>query len=400
LEKRSNRLGLIGATATFAAVFAAAASPIPLYSLYRQVDGLTYSDLSLTAVGYFAGAVTALLVFGRLSNHLGRRPVSLLSLGLAAVGCLILLDVPSAAPLIVGRVLQGLACGLASSATASFIVDNAPANPPWLAAAVSSGAPMIGLTVGALGSGALVEYGPVPRMLPYLAVMAVLFACAALIAASRETVRRSPGALASLRPKLMLPKGARRLFPVAACTFVATWALGGFYQAFGPSMATDQLGSTNALVAAAVFASVMAPSAIGGPLAGRVSPAAAQRIGMVIFCLAVVGILLSLRTGSVLGFLFASACAGAAQGATLTGSIRALLGGAASGDRAGVFSLIYATCYSGAAIPSLIAGQLSRTMSLLQIVTGYGILAALACCITLLAARNPVLRLVDGHASV
>lgn len=249
------RLGFFAAATSLVAAFAASAAPIPLYGLYRASAGLAYGDLSLTAVAYFAGAVTALLVFGRLSNHLGRRPVVLLSLGFTAVASLILLDVSSATPLVVGRVLLGLACGLASSATAAFVVNNAPANPPWLAAAVSSSAPMVGLTLGALGSGALAEFGTAPRTLPYLFVIAALLASACLVVASPETGSLRPGVLASLRPTIGLPRASRRLFPVASYTFVATWAFGGFYQAFGPSIASDQLGSTNALISAAVFSS-------------------------------------------------------------------------------------------------------------------------------------------------
>ncbi|OYQ91270.1 hypothetical protein B9P90_28010 [Citrobacter freundii] len=390
MKNRSVNTTFVGATLALTVIFAASASPIPLYNIYRQTAALTYSDLSLTAVVYFAGAVTALLVFGRLSNHLGRKITTLLALGLTAMACLLLFHVSSVTPLIIGRLLQGLACGLASSATAAYIIDSAPLSPPWLAATAASTAPLVGLTIGAICSGALIEYGPMPRTLPYLAVLAVLFICALVITACRETVARNPGALSSLRPTITLPRSARRLFPVAGCTFVATWAFGGFYQAFGPSMAADQLGATNALVAAVVFASLMAPSAIGGPLSGYFTPASAQRIGMTVFFLAVAGVLVALQTKAVIPFIMASILAGAAQGATLSGSIRSLLAGTTTGERAGILSLIYATSYSGAAIPSLIAGQLSRTLSLFQIATGYGVLAAVACTITLLAARNPL----------
>jgi MFS family permease len=386
---RKSRLGFIAATTALLATFAASAAPIPLYPLYREEDHLTFPDLSLTAVAYFAGAVTALLVLGRLSNHLGRRPIVLSSLGLAAAGSIILLDVSNVAPLILGRVLLGLACGLASSATTAFIVDTAPDHPSWLAAAVTSSAPMVGLTIGALGSGALIEYGSMPRTLPYLIVLAGLLASAILVTMSREAAPRQPGVLGSLRPTITLPKTSRALFPVATCTFVATWALGGFYQAFGPAMATDQLGSTNALVGAAVFSSMMAPTALGGPIAGRLSPANAQRIGMIAFTLSVGGILVSLWSGAVVAFLLASTLAATAQGVILTGSIRALVSPAGVSERAGVFSLIYATSYTGAAIPSFLAGQFSQTLSLLQIATGYGLLAATACAVTLIAARDP-----------
>lgn len=40
-------------------------------------------------------------------------------------------------------------------------------------------------------------------------------------------------------------------------------------------------------------------------------------------------------------------------------------------------------------MPGLIAGQLSRTLSLFDIAPGYGALAAVACVITLVSARDP-----------
>ncbi|HEV7807036.1 MAG TPA: MFS transporter, partial [Solirubrobacteraceae bacterium] len=367
-----SRIGFVGAAFSLVAIFAASASPIPLYELYHRADRLSHGDLALTAVAYFVAVMAALVVLGRLSNHLGRRPVALAALAVTAAGTLVLTEVHSVAPLIAGRVLQGIGCGLASSAVAAFIVDSAPSAPSWLASAVTTGSPMVGLTLGALGSGALAEYGPAPRTLVYLVAAGVLLACAVLIVAARETVARQAGAVAGLRPQVRVPAAARGLLSAASATFVATWALGGFYQAFGPSVAADQLGTTSALIAAVIFASLMAPSAIGAPLAGRTTPARAQRIGMVVFFGAVVAILFSLHAGAVVPFIIASAAAGAAQGTTFAGSMRALLAHATAAERAGVLSAIYLISYAGAAIPSLIAGQLSHSLGLFDIALGYG----------------------------
>ena len=71
----------------------------------------------------------------------------------------------------------------------------------------------------------------------------------------------------------------------------------------------------------------MVPSAVGAPLSGRLTPSGAQRIGMATFFLALVVILASIRIGSIAPFLLASLLAGAAQGATFAGSLRALLAG-------------------------------------------------------------------------
>jgi len=382
-------LGFVASSLSFIVLFAASATPIPLYDLYRRADNLSYNDLSLTAVVYFIGAITALLFLGRISNHLGRKPITLFSFALAAVACLILLDVDSAMPLIAGRLLLGLSCGLASSAVTSYIVDSTPPALHWLAATVISCGGMVGLTGGAILSGTLAQYGPYPRVLCYIVSLSALAICTVLLAVSPETVKRTPGLLASLRPKFSMPHADRRLYPVAACTFVATWALGGFYQAFGPSIASEQLGSQNVLIAALVFSSFMLPSAVGGPLNKFIAPVTAQRIGMVCFTFALGGILFSLKLSAILPFLAASAFAGIAQGVPLTGSIRSLLSDILPEERASVLSLIYATSNTGAAIPSLISGQLSHFMSLFQIAVCYGFLAGGACIVTLVFARTP-----------
>ena len=77
------------------------------------------------------------------------------------------------------------------------------------------------------------------------------------MAMSPETMPRRRGAMASLRPRLQVPAGSGQLLLAAGAASVATWSLGGFYQAFGPSVAAEHLGTTNPLVAAAVFASVI-----------------------------------------------------------------------------------------------------------------------------------------------
>jgi len=185
-----------------------------------------------------------------------------------------------------------------------------------------------------------------------------------------------------------VPRAARPLLPVASAIFVATWALGGFYQAFGSTVTATDLGTRNTLVAAIVFASLMAPSAIGAPLSGRLMPAAAQRVGIVASFLAVAIILALLRLEVIALFIAAGAVAGAAQGATFAGRLRGLLANTTAAERAGLLSVVCAISYTGAAIPSLIAGQLARTFSLFEIALGYGGLAAAAYLITLAARRT------------
>ena len=383
------RRAFVASSLSFIAVFLAGATPIPLYDLYRAQNRVTNADLSLAAVGYFVFAVLALLVLGRLSNHVGRKPVAIAALVVALLGSAVFLSVNGPMPLIVARALQGLAAGLASSAIGAYAVDTAPARPRWLIGTITSASTNVGLAIGAFGSGALVELAPLPRQLVFLLAGALLIVCIICLLASPESIRRTRGAWRSLRPRFDLPPATRRFAPVCVAIFVATWALGGYYQSFGPSIAADDLGTSSALVAAAVFASYMAPSVLGGPIAGRLRPAAAQRVGMALVVLAALGLLGAIAAGSAALFIVAGVVGGFGMGLGMTGSMQALLPEAAPQQRAGLLALVYATSYLGAAVPSLIAGQLSRSVSLFAITAGYTALGVVALVITLALAKNP-----------
>ena len=339
-------IGFATATFSFAVIYMASAAPVPLFAIYRQTLDLTHSDLSYAAVAYFAGAVTALLMLARISDHFGRRIVIFINLLLAMFGCLIFLDLASSAMLLAGRFIQGFTCGLASSAVATYVVDNAPLSPAWLGSVVTGAAPMLGLAGGSLASGALRQYGSGSLSIIFVVIMAMLMVCFVMLAFSPETVLRSQGGFRSLKPQIRIPLSIRPLLPAACATFVGTWSIGGFYLPFSASMAAEQLHTDNTLVAAAVFACMMTPYLIGGSLAGRMKPVGAQRMGMVAFTLCMAGIIASLKLSSVSFFLLATVGAGIAWGIAFTGSMRTILGNISKEDRAGVLSTVFLISYN------------------------------------------------------
>jgi MFS family permease len=374
------RLAFLSAVVSLVVSFAAAAAPIPLYNIYRAEDGFTNFGISMAIVTYSVGTMVGLLVLGRLSNHLGRRLTAIASLGLLLLGCLLLLNVHDIGALLAGRILMGVGTGL---------VDAAPARPEWLASVASSQGPMLGLTVGAIASGALVQFGLWPRDLIYLVCVGFLSVSAMLIAISPETATPTPVAWRSLLPRVSVPARVRHLLPVAAAVFPATWATGAFYQAFVPALVEDQLHTRSPLILGLVFAAYMAPSVLGAPIGGRFTSAVAQRVGMITFLAGMIGIITAINAGTLALFIIATIVAGAGQGIAISGATRGLLHGSTLADRAPIFSAIYLVCYSGATFPSLISGKLSNTFSLPQIAFGYGVLALGAALFTVLCARNP-----------
>jgi MFS family permease len=373
-------------------VFAASGAPIPLFNVYRAEAGVDNADIGWVAVGYFFSAAAALLLLGRLSDHLGRRPLALAALGCAALSCVVLARVEGAASLLAGRMLQGLACGVASSALGAYAVDSAPARLRWLSALISSSAPMTGLAVGALVGGVLMEAAPWPRQLVYVLLGSLLVLCAVLVLLSRETMRHRPGALRSVVPGLHVPAGAGRLLLSTSAAIVGTWSLGSYYQTFGPAMLVEHLGVRSPTLVAAAFASVMVLNPVGGPVFRHWSPVHAMRAGMTLFMLAVLAIVVTVHAGAVLPFLVASLMLGLSQGVAVTGGMRALLERTQAGNRAGLLALIYLVSYCAAAIPSMVGSVLVRWVEPFTLTLGYAALSLASATVALWAARGRLAR--------
>lgn len=363
-------------SAALVLIGAAAGSPAPLFGLYQQNFGITDAGLTASLAIYIAPAALALLMFGRLSNHIGRRAVSLASMGFGIAGLLVLTGVDGLTLLLAGRALQGLATGLAMSAVAAYVVDLDPPRqagaPGRIATAVTSGGPIGGLAIGAVISGAIVQYGSDPRHLAYYTFAAMLAACAIGIFLSPETSPRLPGGRSSLVPAVRIPAPVRALFIGASAIFVACWALAGFYQALAPSLSAVELGHAGSLFAGFAVAALVAPSAVGGPLTIRLKPRTAMVTGSTILALGVVGVLIAVAASSAPGFFAASIIAGLAFGSAFHGGMRTLMGGLAPADRAGLLSGIYLFSYLGAAIPAFVAGELVSNWGLSTVTRSYG----------------------------
>src|SRR5262249_47733892 len=71
-----------------AVMFVGATLPTPLYTLYRHVFGFGGVMLTLIYAVYVLGNLTALLIFGRLSDQIGRRAVTLPAIGVAFLSTL------------------------------------------------------------------------------------------------------------------------------------------------------------------------------------------------------------------------------------------------------------------------------------------------------------------------
>ncbi len=274
---------------------------------------------------------------------------------------------------------------MGTSALGAYVADLQPDRRPWLAAAVTSGGPTAGLALGALISGALVDSAPAPRTLVYFVFVAILTLAAVGVLAAPETRRRTPGAVRSMSPTLAITPGNAQVFIVACCCFVAAWALGGFYQALGPSLAARVLGHGSHLFGGVVVASMIGTSALGGPLTARAQARTGMLCGCATLVVGTLAILVGLHARSVVLFLAGGVLAGLGFGSAFTGGMRRLLAVTSPDQRAGALSAAYLVSYLGAAAPSLAAGLLTGPWGLRTVADAYGALVIVLIVIAILA---------------
>src|SRR5260370_23412995 len=132
-------------------LFFAAAAPTPLYGIYRAQ--LRFSATTLTAVFaiYALVLLLTLLVFGSVSDYLGRRRVILAALTVTAGAYAVFLAAHSTGLLFAARALQGLAVGTATGALGAALIDLQPGG-SGLAPLITTAAPAPGLGAGALAT--------------------------------------------------------------------------------------------------------------------------------------------------------------------------------------------------------------------------------------------------------
>src|SRR5713101_5287648 len=126
-EGRPGRLSRPIAFAAIAAIFvifaAAASAPTPLYVVYQKEWGFPTSTLTLVFAVYVFGLIGSLLVLGGLADHVGRRPVLGAAIALEAVAFVLFFVAGGVTVLLVARVAQGIATGMAFSTLGATLVD-------------------------------------------------------------------------------------------------------------------------------------------------------------------------------------------------------------------------------------------------------------------------------------
>jgi len=382
-------------------MLAASGVPSPLYRVYQEEFGFSSGVLTTIFGIYSFALLVSLLVVGGLSDHVGRRPVLIAAFVLEATSMALFLFADGVGWLLAARVVQGLATGALTSTLGASVLDLQHRDRP-LGAFINSASPGVGLSIGAVAAGLLVQFVPSPTDWVFGVLTVVFLLAAAGTYLLPESSARIPGALASLRPQVHVPPAHRRAFVVALPLLVACWALGGLYASLGPSLVADVFGIDNHLVGGLLILALNGTGIVGS-LALRTSPPErALLLGALVFIVGVAGTVSALFATSA-GLLFISAVVtGFGFGAAFLGAVSTITRGVAAAHRAGLLAAIFVVGYLAFSVPAIAAGVAVGTFGLTRTTEVYGgivVVLALLAAGGLLRARRALAQPAAGQRS-
>ena len=333
----------------------------PLYPIYRRQ--FHFSELIVTAVYavYVIGNLAVLFFFGRLSDQVGRRPATLIALGITCASALLFLFAHGVAWLFPARILNGFAAGLGAGALTAWIAELEPHGNRGRAAIVASAANLGGLAFGAVLAGALAQFAPWPLRLPYIAFLVLLLAMFAALGLVKETVQQPVRSMAELelRPRIGVPRELRLAFVAPAAIAFAAFALGGFYAALAPEMLARSLHRGAPLIVGGVVALFFACGAAVAVLTHALRGRTAMLAALVLLWAGLGLLTLAEARHAMTLLVLATLLTGAAMALGYRGSLQIINEIAPQQQRAELVSSFLLVCYSANALPVIGVGLLS-----------------------------------------
>lgn len=350
--------------------------PTPLYVLYGRNMGLGTAMVTAVFAVYAGGVLLALLLFGELSNLIGRRRVLLFGMGFALLSAVIFLNAHHLALLLTGRLLSGLSAGLLTATAPAALLELAGDREGQRASLVSTVATMGGLGAGPILAGVLAESTTQPLTAPF----AVHFALAAAVTAGLWFIPEA--APVTGRPRRIVtapsvPRELRRLFVPAAAAGFTGFAVLGLLTAVAPAFLVTLLDLSSLALVGAVVSTVFIASAIGQIALSVPSRRGPLGIGCALLALSLTVLAGALALESLTILLVASVLAGLGQGLCFRVGLATLIVRAKADQRARVSSAYFVAAYVGTSLPVVGAGLAADAFGLRAAGIGFCLAMAL-----------------------
>jgi MFS family permease len=332
--------------------------PVPLYVLYEKQMGFGPLGVTVVFAAYVLGTLVALVLFGDLSDHIGRRRVLAIAVVCAAVSTGLFLAATGIGLLIVARVVSGTAAGFATGTATAALAELQPRGDHQAAAVVASGANMTGLGLGPLVAGLFAEYVAMPLHSVFWAYLGACALALAAVAVIPETVRHRDRRV-SFRPRMAVPSGLGAVMLGACLGVFAAFSVLGLFSSLVPTFLHGVLGVHNlALIGGGTFL-IFVTAAISQAASARLSARRSVSAGVPLLLVCLAALEAALFATALWLFLIGTIAGGIGVGFIFRGGLSELNRLAEPRHRAAVVSTFFAAAYVGLGLPAVLTGLIS-----------------------------------------
>lgn len=352
-----------GSVVTFTVVMLGATLPTPMYALYQRELGFSPVVQTVIFAVYAVGVLGALLLCGRWSDQVGRRPMLLVGVAFSLVSSVVFLLAGPVWVLLAGRLLSGVSAGIFAGAATAAVIEAAPdawsSRGPAVATAANSG----GLGLGPILAGLAVQYLPAPLHLSFAVHALAVALCGVLVLLSPETVTRA--GRARLRPQtLLVPAEVRAVFASASTAGFAGFAVLGLFTAISPRIVSEVIGNPNHAVAGLMSFLLLGASAAAQLGLRRTHVDRTLNLGCVLLIVGILLVGLSVATASMTELVIGALVAGVGQGMTFSKGLAAVNARVDPAQRAAVTSSYFVVLYVAISLPVVGVGAASTAWGL------------------------------------
>jgi MFS family permease len=392
------RTAFFAVGAAWLAMMAGSNVATPLYAVYEHEFGFSSAVLTVVFATYGLVLAPSLLIFGQLSDRVGRRRVMAAGFITATLGLIAFAVASGLGWLFAARAIQGLAVGMISGAAAAALVELDPVPQEDRAALLASLAQSGGSAAGPLLAGMLAAWAPARLVLPF-ALFAVAGVAATVVALAipepgdlpggarvrrargRARDRRDAGRALIVRPSV--PPDIRVLFARVSVTGAAVWATAALFLSVLPSYAAELLDTSDLALLGAIAATLLSVSCAAQIAARRWGAhARMQAAGLVALAAGLLAVALAFPARSLALLLLAGVLTGAGHGIAFLGA-QAQLNLAAPPDRRGeVNAAFYTLIYLGVATTVISTGLVTLAAPLSTAVTSFCAVTAAVALVT------------------
>jgi len=370
----SRNVGFVLVAYAFLATMIGTTLPTPLYPLFEQ--RYSFGELMVTVIfGVYAfGVIAGLLVFGNLSDEIGRKPVLLIGLAFSAASAFLFVFAGSLVPIFAGRIASGLSAGVFTGTATAMLVDLAPGGRRRVASFVAVIVNLGGLGLGTLLAGLLADYCRSPLRLPFIVDLGLLVPALLGLLMTPETVQRTAFRLRLQR--LKVPTEVRGVFIRGAAAGFGSFAVAGVFSSVAPVFLGQILGRTSHALAGAVVFILFTASIVGQLIVSRLSDRRALVSGCVLLVGGVGLLALALGIESLAALIAAASVVGIGQGLVIGAGLAAINQRAPVEHRGETASSFFVVMYVGLSLPVIGVGVAAHAFSLRT--AGIGFSAAVA----------------------